>query len=212
MFKPSVKSFVKYLFTAKVNPFKDPVKGEEGELRIFVRLDSLEGYHKLLPNVYLTKEDGDTTEIDLIFITEKGVYIIESKNYSGWIFGERKGYYWTQMFNKNAKYRFLNPIIQNKIHIQVFLKLCDMLQEKHVVSYIVFGRDCELKKVETEFENGKVLKIDELIDTISEELKEKPVVFKTEMVDAIYNILKKYSKKGVKQAHIDSIKEKYEKN
>lgn len=212
MFKPSVKSFVKYLCTAKVNPFKDPVKGEEGEGRIFVRLDSLEGYNKLLPNVYLTKEDGSTTEIDVIFITEKGVYIIESKNYSGWIFGDRKGYYWMQMFNKNSKYRFLNPIIQNKVHIQAFLKLCDMLQEKHVVSYIVFGRNCELKKVDTEFENGKVLKIDELIDAISEELKGKPIVFKPEMVDAIYAILKKYSKKGVKQVHIESIKEKYGKD
>lgn len=212
MFKPSAKSFFKYLFTAKVNPFKDPDKGTLGEARVFCRLDTIDVYHRLLTNIYLTKDNGEITEIDIVFITEKGVYVVESKNYSGWIFGDHKSYYWMQMFNKNSKYQFLNPIIQNKIHIQGFLKLCNMLQEKHISSYIVFGRDCELKKVDTDFENGKIVKIDDLIDTITEELKEKSTIFKPEMVDTIYNILKKYSKKDVKQEHIEKIQQKYNKN
>ena len=42
---------------------------------------------KVLRNVYIPKEDGETTEIDLLFITAKGIFVLESKNYSGWIFG-----------------------------------------------------------------------------------------------------------------------------
>ena len=42
---------------------------------------------KILRNVYLPKENGQTSEIDLLYITEKGIFVFESKNYSGWIFG-----------------------------------------------------------------------------------------------------------------------------
>ena len=37
----------------------------------------------VLRNVYIPKEDSDTAEIDLLFITRKGIFVIKSKNYSG---------------------------------------------------------------------------------------------------------------------------------
>lgn len=50
---------------------------------------------KILRNIYLPKENGETAEIDVIYITKKGIFIFESKNYSGWIFGDEKSRYWT---------------------------------------------------------------------------------------------------------------------
>lgn len=41
---------------------------------------------KVLRNVYVPKSSGKTTEIDVIFITQKGIFVIESKNFFGWIF------------------------------------------------------------------------------------------------------------------------------
>ena len=61
-------------------------KGLKGEVTVFFVLDHLDYYSKTLSNVYIPTEDG-TTEIDALYITQWGIYVIESKNYSGWIFG-----------------------------------------------------------------------------------------------------------------------------
>ena len=43
---------------------------------------------QVLRNIYVPKDNGETSEIDVVFITQKGIFVIESKNYSGWIFGD----------------------------------------------------------------------------------------------------------------------------
>ena len=70
--------------------------GRKGEYLTFRCLKGLGEEHKLLTNVYLPKEDGTTTEIDLIMVSATGIYVFESKNYSGWIFGDEKSKFWTQ--------------------------------------------------------------------------------------------------------------------
>ena len=65
-------------------------KGNYGEFLTFVYLEKLEGNHKIMTNLYIPKSDGTTTEIDLIMISQTGIYVFESKNYSGWILEMRK--------------------------------------------------------------------------------------------------------------------------
>ena len=81
----------------------------------------------VLRNVYIPKEDGGTSEIDLMYITSKGIAVIESKNYSGYIFGNEENANWTVTLyagkdffgrNKVEKIKFYNPIKQNKNHIR----------------------------------------------------------------------------------------------
>lgn len=67
-------------------------KGNYGEFLTFTYPEKLDIYKRLMTNLYLPKEDGTTTEIDLIMIAESGIYVIESKNYSGWIFCDEIGY------------------------------------------------------------------------------------------------------------------------
>lgn len=73
---------------------------------------------KILRNVYIPKDNGETSEIDVLYITQKGIFVIESKNYSGWIFGDEKQGYWTAMLPNKEKNRFYNPIKQNRTHIK----------------------------------------------------------------------------------------------
>ena len=90
-------------------------KGNYGEFLIFSRLEKLERHHRLLTNIYLPKSDGSTTEIDILMIAETGIYVFESKNYSGWIFGDEKGRNWTQVLENKQKNHFYNPVWQNKV-------------------------------------------------------------------------------------------------
>ena len=113
----------------------------------------------ILRNLYLPKDNGETSEIDLLFITQKGIFVIESKNYSGWIFGSDKDQYWTQMLPNKQKNRFYNPIKQNQTHIKW---LQNYLNEKiPVYSLIVFSERCELKQIEIGTEHTAVCKRDE---------------------------------------------------
>ena len=81
----------------------------ERELKL-VKLFGRKG--KTLRNVYIPKDNGETSEIDVIYITQKGIFVFESKNYSGWIFGDEKGQYWTAMLPNRQKNRFYNPVMK----------------------------------------------------------------------------------------------------
>ena len=66
-------------------------------------------------SVTLRRNDG-TTQIDHILISRYGVYVIETKNYKGWIFANPGHSMWTQVIFKR-KFRFRNPIHQNFGHV-----------------------------------------------------------------------------------------------
>lgn len=87
--------------------------GEKLTVRELRLVKSLGRSGQILRNVYVPKANGDTSEIDVIFITQKGIFVIESKNYSGWIFGDEKAGYWTAMLPNKLKNKFYNPIKQN---------------------------------------------------------------------------------------------------
>lgn len=79
--------------------------GNYGEFLTFAKLEKLQGRYKLLTNLYLPKQDGTTTEVDLVMIAETGLYVFESKNYSGWIFGDEKSKNWMQTLPNKHKER-----------------------------------------------------------------------------------------------------------
>ncbi|MGJ8657947.1 MAG: nuclease-related domain-containing protein [Akkermansiaceae bacterium] len=73
--------------------------------------------YKLLHDLYLPRPDGTgTTQIDHLVISPHGIFVIETKNYTNWIFGTENQRQWTQQIYKN-KYKFQNPIHQNDLHI-----------------------------------------------------------------------------------------------
>lgn len=87
----------------------------ERELK-WVRLFGRKG--KILRNVYIPKDNGETSEIDVVYITQKGIFVIESKNFSGWIFGDDKSAYWTASLPNGKKNRFYSPVKQNETHMR----------------------------------------------------------------------------------------------
>ena len=66
---------------------------------------NLDGELVVLKNIYVPTQ-GKTTEIDLLMIHEKGIFVFESKNYSGWIFGSADQLNWTQSLQNGDKNKF----------------------------------------------------------------------------------------------------------
>ncbi|MDZ8118732.1 nuclease-related domain-containing protein [Pontiella agarivorans] len=82
-------------------------------------------YYLQLHDVTLPTKDGRTTQIDHIILSMYGIFVIETKNYSGWIFGSKEQRYWTQVVYQK-KNRFLNPLRQNYGHICALSEFLDL--------------------------------------------------------------------------------------
>jgi len=119
--------------------------GVGGEFRTYYKLWQM-GEKYILTNVYLPKEDNSTSESDIIVINEYGIFVFESKNYSGFIYGGENSKTCTQSFGKFKKFKFLNPILQNKGHIKSIDEYLDNKYTGKFYSFIVFSERCSLKK------------------------------------------------------------------
>ena len=112
-------------------------KGVLGEFLVNLSAKFLldrEKYH-LLKNVTLPTEDG-TTQIDHVIVSEFGVFVVETKNMKGWIFGDAKQRKWTQKIYKHST-TFQNPLDQNYKHLKTLESLLG-LNAHQLHSVIVF--------------------------------------------------------------------------
>lgn len=183
-------------------------KGNYGEYLTFRYLEKLDNFKRFVVNVYIPKEDGTTTEIDLIMLSPTGIYVFESKNYSGWIFGDEKSQYWTQTLENKKKNKFFNPIWQNKGHINALKTFLRISNDEIFKSYIVFSERCVLKKVELESSNVKVIKRNQLINTIKEDIRKSKTELNVEEIINIHARLKEFSNvdEEFKRKHIENLK------
>lgn len=112
-------------------------KGYLGELTVRLSAKFLldPAVYRPLHNVTLKTPDG-TTQIDHVFVSRHGVFVVETKNYAGWIFGDENQANWTQKIYKTT-HRFQNPLRQNYKHIKAIEALLGIPAEK-IFTVIVF--------------------------------------------------------------------------
>jgi hypothetical protein len=185
-------------------------KGNYGEYLTFAYLEKLAGDNKLITNLYLPKKDGSTTEIDLLMLSAKGIFIFESKNYSGWIFGDETSRYWTQTLSGRQKNKFFNPIWQNKGHINAFKSVTGVENDSFYKSYIIFSERCTLKKINVISPNVKVINRYDLLQAIKGDIEGSPCILSREDTELLFRQLLQYSKAdtAVKETHIKGIRRK----
>jgi len=125
--------------------FKSPwFKGLLGEalVRFAARLWlPSETYHPL-HNVTLPTPDG-TTQIDHVFVSPFGVFVVETKNMKGWIFGSESQAQWTQKLFKHS-FKFQNPLRQDYKHVKALESVLS-LPPGTVHSVVVFAGNSTFK-------------------------------------------------------------------
>lgn len=119
-------------------------KGYMGELMVRLaahwRLDK--HTYRRLHNVTLDTPDG-TTQIDHVFLSVYGIFVLETKNMKGWIFGSEHQPQWTQKIYKRT-FKFQNPLRQNYKHLKALEATLEVSAE-HVHSVITFVGDSTFK-------------------------------------------------------------------
>ncbi|MBQ8996589.1 NERD domain-containing protein [Candidatus Saccharibacteria bacterium] len=91
--------------------------GSSGERIVYNML--IKKFHipenQILRNVYIPTGNSKTSEIDLLIISKKGLFVVECKNYGGYIYGDAKLPKWIQYIGGQKNF-FYNPLFQNKNH------------------------------------------------------------------------------------------------
>lgn len=179
--------------------FEAKIKGFIGEKAVAVALSGLpEEEYRILNDVMLRTGHG-TTQIDHVVVSVYGIFVIETKNYKGWITGSEFGDYWTKnMYGK--KYTFRNPLKQNYAHVKALEEKTELSEDKFI-PIVAFSSDSDIK-VKT---NKPVVYIGQLKRVIKEY---KEIKFQESELDMIVAKVQSenITEKEVRKEHVKQIK------
>lgn len=185
----------------KINSSK--IKGSVGEFKVNTRLNFLGNEYISLNDILIKSSNGNTSQIDELVLSEYGIFIIETKNYKGWIFGNEKSENWTQVIFKE-KHTFRNPIKQNWSHVYALKNVLSEFPNIHYFPIVVFTGDASLKGIES---TVPVIYSNRLNSTIKNLSSEK-CLSQTE-VEKIKSILEsvEITEKMARKEHVKNIKQ-----
>jgi len=161
------------------------IKGAIGESRVARQLDKLQGQEYKVLNDVLIKNGSRSNQIDHILISIYGIFVIETKNYRGWIHGNENSEYWIQSFYKK-KTKFRNPIKQNWAHIYALKEVLSDFKQVKYHPIIVFAGSAKLKNVSSKIpviydhelfqtimnnrgvSNLSIVQVDNIVDKLNE--------------------------------------------
>jgi ribosomal protein L37AE/L43A len=120
-------------------------KGVFGEFIVnhFILKKLPETEYTNIKNITLPTENG-TTQVDHIVVSKFGIFVIETKNMKGWIFGSTHKKQWVQKIYKHSS-TFQNPLHQNYKHVKTVESALGSDPKFILHSVIVFVGDSTFK-------------------------------------------------------------------
>ena len=151
------------------------IAGEKAVSEILSRLPQYE--YRVFNNVLLNNPLGGTTQIDHIVVSRFGVFVIETKNFGGKVYGRERARFWKEYF-RGKEYKFYNPIRQNNTHIAVLRKNLASFFNVPFFSVVAFPPEAELR---VSVNNGiEILYWNDLLDLFRQTKEERMSRPKTE--------------------------------
>lgn len=146
MFSYLLKSAVRSAIRAAEQSYNTPErKGARGERRVHNALSSVldENEYRVLSDLILPVA-GSTTQLDHLVLSRFGIFVIETKNMSGWIFGSADQTKWTQVQKGGKRRSFQNPLRQNHAHVKAVESILEV-DPKVLHNFVVFTGSAEPK-------------------------------------------------------------------
>jgi hypothetical protein len=202
-----------YLHFDKVNRYKrtdyhkdtlisyNVIKNNTGlqfEVEVFNQLKQKFSNCLLLTNLLIARKGSinEYSEIDMIFFHQTGLYVLELKNYSGFVYGELNKEKWTVGYKKDERrsyYEFLNPISQNKKHIEDLEKMTKF----EYINHVIFSDNTE---IDSYIDN--VSNLNNFIDMISK----KETIYNLDELKEAYEEIKRINTYEKLSKHLERIK------
>lgn len=179
------------------------IKGAVGEAKVNARLRFLGAEYISLHDVLIRNSKSTTSQIDQLVLSEYGIFVIETKHYKGWIFGNEKAENWMQVIFKE-KHTFRNPVKQNWSHIYALKNILADFPQATYYPIVVFAGDATLKEIVS---SVPVIYRHALNDTIRAASTKK--CLSADEVLRIKSLLesKAITEKGAKRQHVQTIQQ-----
>ncbi|MCM3744089.1 NERD domain-containing protein [Sporosarcina luteola] len=118
-------------------------KGELGEYKINIQLDQLPKECRYLSDLLVKnpKAKSGYSQIDHLVLSPYGIFVIETKNYQGTIYGGKDRKTWSV----NGKFKMMNPFVQNYGHIKALTSFIDEKYHDLFISVVSFTKRCTFK-------------------------------------------------------------------
>ena len=139
--------------------------------------------YRVLKDLTMPTSDGGTTQIDHIVVSRFGVFVIETKNWSGQIYGREKEARWTRKRHRHRK-PIENPLRQNHKHVKTVQELLSVPEYK-IHNVVVFVGDATMER---EMPANVLFGGRDLIDYIK---SKRQVVFDERQVHSIVQLIEK---------------------
>ena len=189
-------------------------KGKIGEIKVQRKLSYLSPEYKVLNNVVLSTSRG-TTQIDHLVVSKYGIFVVETKNYRGDIYGDDNRKEWTQIivtkvrYNKKwwkeytyvTKNNLYNPVKQALMHLYEVKKHLEEFPRVRIIPIVAFNDEANLANVSS---NSHVIHISELANTIKQYDRAYMTDSDVQRIEEILN-LKNLSEVVSKHEHVKNI-------
>lgn len=161
-------------------------KGEDETYRVLTSLGL-----KVVRDIYISDRDNKPNQIDMVAISDKGVFVVENKNYSGAVKGKSICLYWDVEYD-HCKKPMLNPVKQNENHIEALWYLLRQngiyLNPEELHNIVIFNSGVDLQTDATEVHMLNDFPI------YYQGIKTSGVVSQSKVIqDTIYRLLKLHS-------------------
>ncbi|AMW97947.1 nuclease-related domain-containing protein [Rummeliibacillus stabekisii] len=189
-------------------------KGELGEYKITIQLDQFSKNYMHHSDLLIKNDKSSTgySQIDHVIITPYGIFVIETKNYQGTIYGGKDRKTWLI----NGKFKMMSPLLQNYGHIQAIKNLIDINYHEYFISMVAFTKRCtfkideELRKINS---NQLVVYDIELTEFINRKiavlkLQYKEPFLSNQDINSIHDALSTANilDPSIRKQHVESIK------
>ena len=119
------------------------IKGKMGEFNVSVVLATLpKDEYQVINDIIIPSKYG-TTQIDHVVVSVYGIFVIETKNYKGLIYGGEDAETWTKNMWGN-KYSLRNPLKQNYGHVKSLQAILNIPKEMFI-PIVVFSNRAKLR-------------------------------------------------------------------
>lgn len=114
-------------------------------------------YNKVFPAKFLKKQ---VTQVDVIFITNKAIFVIEAKDWSQFIEGDYDNYTWLGMGDANLVMKVFSPVYQNYLHLRLVKSMLrkQLKELPPLINLVVVPDTCDVKTPCTEVVRFSALK------------------------------------------------------
>lgn len=171
--------------------------GMAGEFWVKRELKKLSDEYLIINDIMIKTKDGSTHQIDHVVISKYGIFVIETKQYNGYIKGNDYDKRWL-IKNGKKKIYVNNPLHQNYGHVKSLEEILNLPEEKFI------SLVCIPSRATVSVKSNNVTIIYDLIDKITS-YKEGVIENPNELYEIITNL--NITDKVERKVHVKNARE-----